>query len=121
MYIPGGCGCLPEQEREAEQADSSREQRCGREFLLACSQGFYSSFQGVVAQSVDQFNFVGAVPVNVVGLELETFYLLTDSWDMGFLVSWSEGENDNGTVPCNDYGTDSPSVGDIAAATGDHL
>lgn len=74
------------------------------------------------AQSVKQFNFVGAVPVNVKGVELETFYQINEQWDVSALMSWSKGEIDNGTVPCNDYGTNSPSVSDIASATGgDHL
>lgn len=85
-------------------------------------EGVYYILEEAGVQSVDQFNFVGAVPVNVKGIELETFYQISDSWDVGLLASWSKGEIDGGTVPCNAYGTSSPSVGDISAATGgDHL
>jgi iron complex outermembrane receptor protein len=84
--------------------------------------GVYYILEEAGVQSVDQFNFVGAVPVNVKGIELETFYQINDSWDVGLLASWSKGEIDGGTVPCNAYGTSSPSVGNISAATGgDHL
>ncbi|WP_317932278.1 TonB-dependent receptor [Halioxenophilus sp. WMMB6] len=78
-------------------------------------------------ESVDQFNFVAAVPVTVNGVEIENFYRFSDNWDMGLLLSYSKGELDNGTIPCNDYlpadgQPDSsgaiPSVSDIRSATG---
>lgn len=85
-------------------------------------EGIYYILEEAGVQSVDQFNFVGAVPVNVKGVELEAFYQINDSWDVSVLASWSKGEIDNGAVPCNNYGTDSPSVADISASTGgDHL
>jgi len=78
-------------------------------------------------RSVEQFNFVAAVPVSVYGLEMESQFQVTPSWNLAALVSYAKGEIDNGLVPCNDYlpadgrpdssGT-APTVGDIDTATG---
>lgn len=78
-------------------------------------------------RSVEQHNFVAAVPVNVYGFELESQYQITNQWYASALFSYADGEIDNGTIPCNDYNpadgkpdgnTTSPTVDDIDTATG---
>lgn len=78
-------------------------------------------------RSVNDHNFVAAVPVNVYGLEVESRYQVNEAWSVGALVSYAKGEIDGGTVPCNDYapadgqpdsGGAAPTVAEIDAATG---
>lgn len=64
---------------------------------------YYVSTNPQGVESVQQFNFVAAVPVDVYGTEIEAFFQATDRWHMSALFSWSKGEIDNGTIPCNDY------------------
>lgn len=80
-----------------------------------------------VIERVDNFNFVGAVPVKILGVELEAFIQLTDRWSLGGVFAYAKGEIDDGRIPCNDwFPTDGipddvdmvPSVGQIRAATG---
>ncbi len=73
--------------------------------------------QGII-ESVGNFNFVAAVPVTVYGIEVETFYDITENWNVNALMSWSKGEIDNGTIPCNVYGGTIPTIAEIRAATG---
>ena len=76
--------------------------------------------------SVGQFNFVSAVPINVYGIELESGFQATEQLSVGALFSYSKGEIDNGTVACNDYlpadgqpdSGGNPSVADIRNGTG---
>lgn len=76
--------------------------------------------------SVDQFNFVSAVPINVYGIEVESAYQASEQLSVGALFSYSKGEIDNGTVACNDYSPadgqpdsgGNPSVADIRNGTG---
>ncbi|GIX31284.1 MAG: TonB-dependent receptor [Porticoccaceae bacterium] len=76
--------------------------------------------------TVGQFNFVAAVPVEVVGFELESAFQATDRWNLGGLFSYARGEIDSGTVPCNDYLPHDgipdrggvPTLADIQAAAG---
>ncbi|GAB3113787.1 TonB-dependent receptor [Aestuariicella hydrocarbonica] len=89
---------------------------------------YYVTTDGrTMAENVDQFNFVAAVPVEVQGVELETTYQITSHWNVNALLSWSEGKIDDGTIPCNDYdpadgtpdtGGSIPSIADIRTATG---
>lgn len=87
----------------------------------------YVTRDGSGTRSVDNFNFVAAVPVDVYGLEVESQYQLSEQWNVGALVSYAKGEIDNGTIPCNDYapadgnpdsGGNVPTVAQIDAATG---
>ncbi|MCK9564038.1 MAG: TonB-dependent receptor [Bacteroidales bacterium] len=64
---------------------------------------YYVSTNPQGVESVEQFNFVAAVPVDVYGTEIEAFFQATEQWHMSALFSWSKGEIDNGTIPCNDY------------------
>ncbi|QQD17260.1 TonB-dependent receptor [Spongiibacter nanhainus] len=77
-------------------------------------------------RSVEQHNFVAAVPVEVYGFEIESQYQITDQWYASALFSYADGEIDNGVIPCNDYNpadgkpdgnTTSPTVDDIDTAT----
>ncbi|GAB3115411.1 TonB-dependent receptor [Aestuariicella hydrocarbonica] len=73
----------------------------------------------VAGAGVSSFNFVAPVPVEVTGVEVETFYQISDSWDVSALISWSEGKIQNGQIPCNDpYNGSVPSAADILAASG---
>ena len=55
------------------------------------------------AQRASQFNFVGAVPVEVNGVEAEVDFLAKPNWDMGVVAAVSKGEIKDGFVPCNDF------------------
>ncbi len=79
------------------------------------------------SESVETFNFVAGVPVDVFGVELEATYQATDQWTVSGLYSWSQGLIDDGSIPCNDYspadgrpdtGAGRPTVDEIRAATG---
>ncbi|WP_336968586.1 TonB-dependent receptor [Sphingobium aromaticiconvertens] len=85
--------------------------------------------QGVVtgtAQQVGSFNFVGAVPVTVKGLESELQLDISDRWNVGLTASYSIGKIKNGTIPCNDLNGDgvpdavgsAPSLAQLQAAVG---
>ncbi|WP_238475365.1 TonB-dependent receptor [Sphingomonas cavernae] len=77
-------------------------------------------------QNVASFNFVGAVPVEVNGVEGELSYDVTDSWNVGLFASYSLGKIKNGTIPCNDLNNDgvpdptgpAPTLAQLQAAVG---
>lgn len=77
-------------------------------------------------QAVSQFNFVGAVPVEVNGVEGDLSYDISDNWNLGLVASYSLGKIKNGTIPCNDLNgdgipdvvTSAPSLADLQAAVG---
>jgi iron complex outermembrane receptor protein len=79
-----------------------------------------------IHQEVGQFNFVGAVPVEVNGVEGDLSFDISDRWTMGLLASYSLGKIKNGTVPCNDLNGDgvpdnvlsAPSLAQLQAAVG---
>lgn len=84
------------------------------------------SFNGSVVSSVGQHNFISGVPIEVKGIELEASYLPTNNFEIGAVVSYSKGEIDDGTIPCNDLDGDgkpdayingAPSVGQLIAIT----
>lgn len=58
------------------------------------------------AQQVAVFNFVGAVPVEVNGIEGDLSFSVNDNWSIGLVASYSLGKIKNGTVPCNDLNGD---------------
>jgi len=58
------------------------------------------------AQQVAQFNFVGAVPVEVNGIEGDVSLNVTDNWSISAVAAYSLGKIKNGTVPCNDLNND---------------
>jgi iron complex outermembrane recepter protein len=53
--------------------------------------------------SVGGFNFVGAVPVKIDGLELEADFRASSHWTIGGNAAYAVGKIQNGLVPCNDY------------------
>lgn len=58
------------------------------------------------AKQVSIFNFVGAVPVEVNGLEGDLSFNVNDRWSIGLVAAYSLGKIKNGTVPCNDLNGD---------------
>ena len=54
------------------------------------------------AQQVGSFNFAGAVPVEVNGIESELGFDVTHGWNVNLTGSYSLGKIKNGSIPCND-------------------
>jgi iron complex outermembrane receptor protein len=75
---------------------------------------------------VDQFNFVGAVPVEVNGIEGDLAVDINDNWSVNLTASYSVGKIKNGLVPCNDLNgdgiadpiTSAPTLEDLQGAVG---
>jgi iron complex outermembrane receptor protein len=75
---------------------------------------------------VTQFNFVGAVPVEVNGIEGDIAFDVMDGWNIGLVASYSLGKIKDGLVPCNDLNgdgipdqvTSAPTLGDLQQAVG---
>lgn len=57
-------------------------------------------------QELAQFNFVGAVPVTVNGIEGDVAFDINDNWNLGVVASYSLGKIKGGTIPCNDLNGD---------------
>ncbi|RYF98320.1 MAG: TonB-dependent receptor, partial [Caulobacteraceae bacterium] len=82
--------------------------------------------QVTVIPTVGQFNFVGAVPVEVNGVEADFTLAATPNWDVGASAAYSLGEIKNGFIPCNDLNgdgvpdnlTSAPSLAQLQAAYG---
>ncbi|QSR17722.1 TonB-dependent receptor [Novosphingobium sp. KA1] len=78
------------------------------------------------SQQVANFNFVGAVPVEVNGIEGDVSYTVLTGWDLSASASYSIGKIKNGTVPCNDLNgdgtpdavTSAPTLAQLQAAVG---
>lgn len=78
------------------------------------------------AQQVGVFNFVGAVPVEVKGVEVELSGNITPRWSLGVVASYSDGKIKNGIIPCNDLNSDgkpdtsttAPTLAALQAAVG---
>jgi iron complex outermembrane receptor protein len=78
------------------------------------------------AQQVSSFNFVGAVPVEVNGLEAEWLFDVSHAWNIGVTTSYSLGKIKNGNIPCNDLNGDgvpdavgaAPTLAQLQAAVG---
>ncbi|MCE7796002.1 TonB-dependent receptor [Sphingobium sufflavum] len=58
------------------------------------------------AAFADVFNFVGAVPVKVDGVEVETSFRVTPHWSINASGSYALGKVQNGLIPCNDANVD---------------
>lgn len=80
-----------------------------------------------LAQSVAQFNFAGAVPVRVHGLETELVYRPAENWFLAGTLNYAKGEIRDGTIPCNDLNKDgvpdanltsAPTLAQLQAAVG---
>ncbi|HUD30939.1 MAG TPA: TonB-dependent receptor [Novosphingobium sp.] len=77
-------------------------------------------------QEVAQFNFVGAVPVEVNGVEGDLSFEASERWSVGLVASYSLGKVKDGTIPCNDLDgdgipdvvTSAPSLAQLQAAVG---
>lgn len=70
-----------------------------------------------LAQQVNNFNFVGAVPVEVNGVEGDVSFDITPSWNLNASASYSLGKIKGGTVPCNDLNGDGVPDATITAPT----
>jgi iron complex outermembrane receptor protein len=78
------------------------------------------------AQQVAFFNFAGAVPVEVNGVEADFAVDITPHWSFSVVGSYSLGKIKGGTIPCTDLNKDgvpdsittAPSLADLQAATG---
>ncbi|HEX7853438.1 MAG TPA: TonB-dependent receptor [Sphingobium sp.] len=78
------------------------------------------------AANVGSFNFLGAVPVEVNGVEAEVDFKVTPRWNVGVVGSYSIGTIKNGLIPCNDLNGDGvpdtlnapPSLPALQAAVG---
>lgn len=78
------------------------------------------------AQQVNSFNFVGAVPVEVNGIESELSYDFSRNFNVGLTASYSLGKIKNGNIPCNDLNGDgapdavgaAPTLAELQAAVG---
>jgi iron complex outermembrane receptor protein len=79
-----------------------------------------------LSQQVAQFNFVGAVPVEVNGVEAEVSGEITSQWTAGLVAAYALGKIKNGSIPCTDLNgdglpdtlTSAPSLAALQAATG---
>ncbi|MCI4590574.1 TonB-dependent receptor [Sphingobium sp. BYY-5] len=77
-------------------------------------------------QEVATFNFVGAVPVTVNGLEGDVSFEASRRWTLGVTASYSLGKIKNGSIPCNDLDRDgvpdvvtsAPTLASLQAAVG---
>lgn len=80
-----------------------------------------------LAQNVAQFNFAGAVPVRVHGLETELVYRPLQNLFVAATLNYAKGEIKNGIIPCNDLDgdgvpdanlTSAPTLAQLQAAVG---
>lgn len=78
------------------------------------------------AQQVAAFNFVGAVPVEVNGIESELSFDVSRGFNVGVSASYSIGKIKGGNIPCNDLNGDgipdassaAPTLAQLQAAVG---
>lgn len=78
------------------------------------------------AQEVASFNFAGAVPVEVNGLEGELSYQISPRFNIGVVASYALGRIQNGAIPCTDINRDgvpdvvtaAPTLSQLQAAVG---
>ena len=77
----------------------------------------YDRATQTVFPEVAQFNFVGAVPVEVNGIEGDLSLNVSDNWTLGVVASYSLGKIKNGSVPCNDFDGDGVPDGSVSAPT----
>ena len=88
--------------------------------------GTVSGGTTLITPTVTQFNFVGAVPVRVNGVEAEVAFSGIRNLDIGLVASYSLGKIKNGQVPCNDLNGDgipdaltvAPTLAQLQAAVG---
>lgn len=77
-------------------------------------------------QELASFNFVGAVPVTVNGVEGDLSFDVSERWNLGITASYSLGKIKNGVIPCNDLNGDgipdmttrAPTLAELQAAVG---
>ena len=90
---------------------------------------YYTNYTFVspnIVPTVGQFNFVGAVPVRVRGVEADAQWQILDNWSIGATLNYAKGKVKNGLLPCNDLNgdgqpdvlTSAPSLGQLQAAYG---
>ncbi|TXC72739.1 TonB-dependent receptor [Sphingomonas ginsenosidivorax] len=79
-----------------------------------------------LAQQVNQFNFVAAVPLEVNGVEAEFAGDISSQWNVGLVASYALGKIKKGIIPCNDLNGDgrpdtvtaTPTLAQLQAAVG---
>ena len=94
-------------------------------FRIPSSGVFYVSTTAA-GSAVAQFNFAGAVPVEVNGVEAEAQFQVTPRFSVGVVASYSLGKIKSGTIPCTDLNGDgvpdtittAPTLAQLQAATG---
>lgn len=67
---------------------------------------FFVDYTNLANPVVTQFNFVGAVPVKVNGIEGDVSFDLFDGLKVGVVAAYSDGKIKSGTIPCNDLNGD---------------
>ena len=78
------------------------------------------------AGQVRGYNYLASVPVTVKGIEGDFSFDISDNWNLGGTVAYSDGKIKNGIIPCNDLNRDgrpdpllsAPTVAQIDAAYG---
>ena len=82
-------------------------------FPYRSSSGIYYVNYGFVGAPINAvvpqrgiFNFVGAVPVRVRGVEVEGQFQVSDNFNLGGNINYSMGRVKNGIMPCNDLNGD---------------
>jgi iron complex outermembrane recepter protein len=68
--------------------------------------------QGVIRESLGNFQFISAVPVKVDGVEAEASFDITNRWSIGANASYANGRIKNGTIACTDVNGDN--IPDVA-------
>lgn len=63
-----------------------------------------SAGTGLVPE-VANFNFVAGVPVEVLGVEAEIGFQVSDNFNIGVVAAYANGEIKGGVIPCNDFVT----------------
>lgn len=87
---------------------------------------YYVDYTNLANPVVTQFNFVGAVPVEVNGIEGDIAFDVMPGFNIGLVASYSLGKIKSGVVPCNDLNgdgvpdriTSAPSLAQLQAAVG---
>ncbi|MBB6253297.1 TonB-dependent receptor [Nitrospirillum iridis] len=75
-----------------------------------------SYVSNALVQNVSQFNFAGAVPVRVYGVEAELAYRPVPNWFLAGTLNYADGRIQNGVVPCNDLNGDGVPDTNLTAA-----
>jgi iron complex outermembrane receptor protein len=82
---------------------------------------YYLEYRDAAEPNAVPFNFVGAVPVEVNGIEADLFLNVNRNWNVGITASYSVGKIKNGLIPCNppEFATGAPTAPDLEEIVGD--